>query len=103
MPWETVTYRRNELYNQVWERPLRDLAEEQGISDVALAKICKKLGVPCPGRGHWAQLAAGKVVDQYTSDEIGGPIQWDSFCQCIRGAHKSWHASGFEFSDTTPP
>jgi hypothetical protein len=37
------------------------IAEEFGISDVALAKICRRLNVPTPPRGYWARLAAGRA------------------------------------------
>ena len=40
------------------------LAKEYGISDVALAKICKKLTVPYPGRGWWRKREVGKAVKQ---------------------------------------
>lgn len=52
---------REDLYRQVWATPLRKVAQGYGISDVALAKVCRKLNVPVPGRGHWAKVAAGKV------------------------------------------
>src|SRR6266568_5281326 len=52
-------YDRELLYQQVWEKPMLKVAEEYGISSVALGKICQKLGVPVPGRGHWAKLAHG--------------------------------------------
>lgn len=35
------------------------VAEEYGVSSVALGKTCRKLSVPVPGRGHWAKLAHG--------------------------------------------
>jgi hypothetical protein len=38
------------------------LAPNFGVSDVALKKRCKKLGVPTPPRGYWAKLEAGKKV-----------------------------------------
>lgn len=60
MVYETTVYRREELYNQVWTEPVRTVAKRYGISDVALAKICKKLSVPVPGRGYWAEKEAGK-------------------------------------------
>jgi DNA-binding Lrp family transcriptional regulator len=41
---------REELFLLVWERPTREVARELGISDVALAKRCKKLQVPKPPR-----------------------------------------------------
>jgi hypothetical protein len=53
-------YDREELYRKVWERPLLKVAEEYGVSSVALGKTCRKLSVPVPGRGHWAKLAFGK-------------------------------------------
>jgi hypothetical protein len=57
-----VRITREELYQRVWEQPLRTLAQEFGISDVALAKTCRKAKIPVPGRGFWAQRAAGKQV-----------------------------------------
>jgi len=36
------------------------LAKEFGISDVALAKTCRKHSIPRPPRGYWALLAAGR-------------------------------------------
>jgi hypothetical protein len=56
--WEK--YDREELYQKVWEQPLLKVAEEYGVSAVALGKTCRKLSVPVPGRGHWAKLVHGK-------------------------------------------
>jgi hypothetical protein len=56
-----LQYDRNELYQKVWERPLIKVAQEYGVSAVALGKACRKLFVPVPGRGHWARLAYGHV------------------------------------------
>lgn len=39
----------------VWETPLTRLAETIGVSDVALAKSCRRAGIPLPGRGYWAK------------------------------------------------
>jgi hypothetical protein len=55
-----LQYNREELYKQVWEQPMLRVAEQYGISSVALGKACRKLSVPVPGRGHWAKLAHGK-------------------------------------------
>ena len=55
---------REELYGQVWTKPMRLLAKEYGISDVALAKRCRKLSIPMPGRGYWAKLAVGQKIEQ---------------------------------------
>ncbi len=55
-----LPYDREELYREVWEKPLIKVAESYGVSAVALGKTCRKLRVPVPGRGHWAKLAYGK-------------------------------------------
>jgi len=51
-------YDREELYKKVWRVPIWTLAKEYGISDVALAKTCRKLNIPLPGRGYWEKRAA---------------------------------------------
>ncbi len=57
-------YDREKLYDEVWSQPMWKLAPEYGVSDVALAKTCKKLKIPTPGRGYWAKLAAGRVRER---------------------------------------
>ena len=37
---------REELYELVWSKPMTAVAAELGVSDVALAKRCRKLFVP---------------------------------------------------------
>ena len=59
-----ATINRKELYNKVWEMPITQLSKEYGLSDVGLAKICKKHNVPRPPRGYWARKAAGYNVKQ---------------------------------------
>lgn len=53
---------REELYEAVWTESVQSLAKALGISDVGLAKICKKLNVPRPGRGYWAKAPAARKV-----------------------------------------
>ena len=50
---------RSELYEKVWSAPMTRLAKELGVSDVGLAKACRRHDVPAPPRGYWAKLAAG--------------------------------------------
>lgn len=57
--------KREELYTMVWTTPMTKLGEELGVSGNGLAKICDRLEVPYPPRGHWAKKAAGKRVVQY--------------------------------------
>jgi len=53
-------YNREELYQKVWEQPMLRVAEQYGVSSVALGKVCRKRSIPVPGRGHWAKLAYGQ-------------------------------------------
>ncbi|HER20251.1 MAG TPA: hypothetical protein ENO14_04300 [Chromatiales bacterium] len=53
---------RAELFERVWSEPVSVLAAKWGLSDRGLAKACRRLKVPVPGRGHWAQVKVGKNV-----------------------------------------
>lgn len=55
-------FNRGQLYEEVWSQPMWKLAPKYKVSDVALAKTCRKLKIPVPGRGYWAKLAAGKAL-----------------------------------------
>lgn len=55
-------FTRQQLYDLVWTQATRTVAAEIGISDVALAKICRKADVPIPPRGYWARKAADQRV-----------------------------------------
>jgi len=52
-------YDRAALYEQVWARPVQEVAKSYGISDVGLGKVCRKLRVPVPPRGYWARVRSG--------------------------------------------
>lgn len=53
--------KRSELYKKVWSMPIVRLAKELGISDVGLAKACRRHAIPVPPRGYWAKLKAGQT------------------------------------------
>ncbi|WP_213959081.1 hypothetical protein [Variovorax sp. dw_954] len=56
--------KRSALYAMVWAKPMTQLAAELGISDVGLAKACRRHAVPAPPRGYWAKLKAGQKPPQ---------------------------------------
>ena len=62
MSEDVSTVTREVLYEQVWSKPMTKLANEYGVSDVALAKVCRKLDIPLPMRGYWNKLQHGKKV-----------------------------------------
>jgi hypothetical protein len=63
---DPLTLSREDLYELVWSKPMVELAKDFGMSDVGLAKRCRKLGIPVPGRGYWARVAAGQAPRQPT-------------------------------------
>jgi hypothetical protein len=52
---------REQLYERVWQTPIHRLADEFGVSGVAVAKRCRKLTIPTPPRGYWSKLEFGKA------------------------------------------
>jgi hypothetical protein len=58
---ETKVHRET-LYREVWEEPISKLSIRYNISDVGLAKVCRKLQVPVPPRGYWARIQHGQHV-----------------------------------------
>lgn len=65
---------RDSLYEEVWATPMAKLAKKHGISDVGLAKVCRKLFIPLPGRGYWARKEAGQTVEQRPLPALKEPI-----------------------------
>lgn len=55
-------FTRQQLYDLVWSGPITTLAKSLTISDVGLAKACRRGDIPLPPRGYWAKLNAGKRV-----------------------------------------
>ncbi len=54
--------KRSELHAKIWASPMTRVAKELGISDVGLAKACRRHAVPAPPRGYWAKKAAGQKM-----------------------------------------
>ena len=50
---------REELHMLVWSMPTLEVADLLGVSDVAIGKRCKKLGVTKPPRGYWRKVEVG--------------------------------------------
>lgn len=55
----TILFERRKLYDEIWAEPMLQVAKRYGISDVGLAKICKKMKIPKPPRGYWAKQSYG--------------------------------------------
>lgn len=59
-----ATLSRQALYERVWERPLSAVARDLSLSSNGLSKICDRLLIPYPGRGHWSKAAAGRAPER---------------------------------------
>lgn len=55
---------RKDLYELIWSEPMTSLSERFGISDVGLARVCRRSDVPAPPRGYWAKVAAGGTLER---------------------------------------
>jgi hypothetical protein len=55
-------FTREQLYDLVWSGPISTLAKSLALSDVGLAKACRRGDIPLPPRGYWAKLNAGQRV-----------------------------------------
>ncbi|MFA6244967.1 MAG: hypothetical protein WC655_28750 [Candidatus Hydrogenedentales bacterium] len=92
---EKIVLSRQELYLLVWSKPMRMLAPELTLSDVVLARLCRKQEIPLPGRGYWRRIETGKEVMQ---QRLPDPERkWDSTFWVTR------LAPGEEQSETSPP
>ncbi len=71
---ESITFQRDQLYDEIWSVPILQLAKQYGLSDVGLAKICTKMKIPRPPRGYWAKRSYG----QPTTKPILRPASTDT-------------------------
>ena len=64
MSKDPISISRHQMYEKVWTTPIAQLSKEYCISDVGLAKICRKYNIPRPYRGYCAKKSAGMLVDK---------------------------------------
>jgi hypothetical protein len=75
-------YNRENIYREIWSEPIQQVARRYGLSDVGLAKVCRKLNIPRPCRGYWAKKAAGKAIPrQPPLPELSTRVNWRGECQ----------------------
>ncbi|MBE9086661.1 hypothetical protein IQ278_31970 [Tolypothrix sp. LEGE 11397] len=51
---------KEDLEKMIWETSVLEVSHKFGVSDVAVAKWCKKYGIPKPPRGYWAKKNQSK-------------------------------------------
>lgn len=68
-------FKRQELYELVWTVPVLEIARRLNVSDVAVAKLCRRAEIPLPARGYWARTEAGQLLPrpELTASPAGLP------------------------------
>ena len=84
MNTETKTLSRQELYEKIWSTPIHKLAKEFRLSDVGLAKLCKRHAIPRPGSGYWRRTETGQMLPRTPLSVVAEPIPTgeDRFVTC---------------------
>lgn len=59
-PTEYISLDARTLERMVWTQPVKHIAAELGVSDVAVGKKCIRLGITKPPRGFWRQVECGE-------------------------------------------
>lgn len=57
--WDRLSF--EELERLVWSMPTTKIAEQFGVSDSAVGKRCRAVGIKKPAPGFWARVGAGKI------------------------------------------
>jgi hypothetical protein len=57
-----ITFKRQNLYNEVWSKPMIELAKKYSINVYQFTKVCDKLEIPRPESGYWSKFRNGKKV-----------------------------------------
>lgn len=57
------TLTRKNLYDEVWQISVRNVAEKYDVPYQWLLKLCKSNNVPIPNSGYWTKITFGKPVE----------------------------------------
>lgn len=74
-------YRRELLYQEIWNFPITEVAKKYAVSDVMIHKVCREMEIPTPPVGYWAKKHAGQ--------DISIPPLPPSNCRCIKFGFRS--------------
>lgn len=78
--YKTVTgvynvYKREILYEEVWTKPIIEVASSYGVSDVTILKTCKSFKIPVSPKGYWLMKKSKEKVEKALLPETDGPTQ----------------------------
>ena len=71
---KNITFNRTKLYNELWEKPMTQIAKDYNINVYKLKKVCDELEIPKPESGYWSKLQNGyevkrKPLSEFKTDE----------------------------------
>ena len=55
---------REELYRELWQKPMSKLATTWGVTIASIVKVANEMNVPRPNSGHWQLAARGWTVER---------------------------------------
>jgi hypothetical protein len=61
---KSITFNRTKLYNELWEKPMTQIAKDYKINVYQITKVCDELEIPRPESGYWSKLRNGYKVKQ---------------------------------------
>lgn len=89
----TVTLTREQLYERLWVGSAQELAGELGLSNVDLARVCRKHSIPYPPLGHLAKKVFTAPTSRPPLPPSNDPkLQTITFC---RGRYVENDASAY--------
>ncbi len=54
---------RDDLYKDIWSRPIKKIAFDLGVKHHVVKTACDKLGIPTPPSGHWTKVSLAKKIE----------------------------------------
>lgn len=87
---EQNVYRREVLYQEIWNFPVTEVAKKYAVSDVMIHKVCREMEIPTPPVGYWAKKQAGQ--------EVSVPPLPPSGCRCMKFGLRSQKQSPLLYS-----
>ena len=64
------TVSRDDLYKDVWSRPINQIALDLGVKHHAVKTACERLNIPTPPPGHWTKVTLSKKVEVSALPEL---------------------------------
>jgi len=74
-----LTLSRQALFTKVWEKPIKQLANELDLSHGSITSACETLNIPKPESGYWSKVKYNSVADRPSLPEAasGDPLDYD--------------------------